>query len=159
MLISAVQHSDPVICPNISILSQILLPHRLSKNTSRCIVLYNRSPLANCFIYLSVHMLITKPWSFPPTLQPVPFVNHRFFKIYETVSVLQISSFVYFFKDYTYGWNQMMFVFCLTSHSMIVSRSLHIAWKWHYFICFYGWVILHCIYVPHLLYIPLLRDI
>ena len=24
--------------------------------------------------------------------------------------------------------------------------------KWHYFILFYGWVIFHCIYVPHLLY-------
>ena len=24
--------------------------------------------------------------------------------------------------------------------------------KWHYFIIFYGWVVFHCIYVPHLLY-------
>ena len=24
--------------------------------------------------------------------------------------------------------------------------------KWHYFVPFYGWVIFHCIYVPHLLY-------
>ena len=24
--------------------------------------------------------------------------------------------------------------------------------KWHYFILFYGWVVFHCIYIPHLLY-------
>ena len=40
--------------------------------------------------------------------------------------------------------------FCLTSLSMMISRSTHVAAKWRYFILFYGWVI-HCIYVPYLL--------
>ena len=42
-----------------------------------------------------------------------------------------------------------------------LSHSLHLAWqsldhscccKWHYFILFDGWVISHCICVPHFIY-------
>ena len=40
---------------------------------------------------------------------------------------------------------------------MTISRSIHCHWEWHYFVLFYGWVIFHCIYVPHLLY-PLIID-
>ena len=25
-------------------------------------------------------------------------------------------------------------------------------WKWHYVVLFYGWVVVHCVYVPHLLH-------
>ena len=46
----------------------------------------------------------------------------------------------------------MIFVFlCLTSLSMTISWSNHVAAN-GIFILFYGWVIFHCIYVPHLLY-------
>ena len=58
-------------------------------------VLYIRSPLANHSIYLSVHMPILNLQSISPTPSPVPFGNHKFFTIYEFVSVLQISSFVF----------------------------------------------------------------
>ena len=45
----------------------------------------------------------------------------------------------------------MIFVFlCLTSLNMIISSSIHVAAKQHYFIIFYGWVIFHWIYIPHL---------
>ena len=66
------------------------------------------------------------PSPHPPP--PVPFGNGKFFKACESVSVLQISSFVSFFLDSTYKRYHMMFVFhCLTSLSMIISRSMHVA--------------------------------
>ena len=34
--------------------------------------------------------------------------------------------------------------------NMIISRASHIAYKWHYFIPFYGWVIFHHMYVSNL---------
>ena len=34
---------------------------------------------------------------------------------------------------------------------MIISRFIHIAAKWHYFI-FFHWVIFHCVYILHFLY-------
>ena len=46
----------------------------------------------------------------------------------------------------------MIFVFLwLTSLSMIISRSIHIAANGH-LIIFYGWVVFYCLYVPYLLY-------
>ena len=46
----------------------------------------------------------------------------------------------------------MVFVcFWLTSLSMIISNCIHVAAD-DYFILFYGWVVFHCIYVPHILY-------
>ena len=44
------------------------------------------------------------------------------------------------------------FSFWLTSLSMIISRSIHINCKWHYFTLFYGWIVFHCVYTSHLLY-------
>ena len=42
---------------------------------------------------------------------------------------------------------------CHTSLRMTISSSIHpYSCKWHYFILFNGWVIVHCIYVTHLLY-------
>ena len=40
----------------------------------------------------------------------------------------------------------------LTSLSMTISRSIHIAANGIILFFFYGWVIFHCVYVPHLLY-------
>ena len=46
----------------------------------------------------------------------------------------------------------MIFVFVwLTSLSMIISRSIHVAAN-GIFYSFYGWVIFHCTYIPHFLY-------
>ena len=39
----------------------------------------------------------------------------------------------------------------LTSLSMIISRSIHVAaWMDGIFHSFYGWIIFHCVYLPHL---------
>ena len=48
----------------------------------------------------------------------------------------------------------MIFVFlCLTYFTLYDNLQVHsCCCKWHYFILFYGWVIFHCVYVPHLLY-------
>ena len=54
-----------------------------------------------CFIYGSVYMLISSSWFIPPP--PFPFGNHKIvFHVCE--SVLYISSFVSFFKDYICKW-------------------------------------------------------
>ena len=46
----------------------------------------------------------------------------------------------------------MIFV-CLTYFTQCDNLYVHpCCCKWHHFIVFYGWVMLHCIYIPHLLY-------
>ena len=63
---------------------------------------------------------------FIPSLPPG---NHKFvFYICNSISVLQISSFVPLFLDSTYKQCHMVFVFlCLTLLSMTISRSIHVA--------------------------------
>ena len=76
----------------------------------------------------SVHMPVQTPSpSQPPS--PVPFGNHKFvFKVCESVSFLQINSFVALFLDSTYKRYHGIFVFfCLTLLSMIISRSIHVS--------------------------------
>ena len=105
----------------------------------------------------SFHVPIPKPpvHLFHP-LPPFPFGNCKFFQSL-WVCLCSANKFIcILFKDSTYKWYPMMFVFhCLISFSMIISRSIHVAW--HCFILFYGWVIFHCIYVPYLLYPFLFR--
>ena len=51
------------------------------------------------------------------------------------------------------GCRTIFLLLCLTSLSMTISRSSCVAAnEWHYFILFNGWIIFHCICVPHLLY-------
>ena len=40
----------------------------------------------------------------------------------------------------------------IISLSIIPSMSIHVVGKWHNFIIFYGWIIFHCTYIPHLPY-------
>ena len=47
----------------------------------------------------------------------------------------------------------LFFSFWLTSLSLILSQSIHVSANVPYFVSFYDWVIFHCIYVPHLLYL------
>ena len=90
-------------------------------------MLYSRSPVASHSIYLSVHMPIPKPQSIPPT-QPVPFGNHKFFKVCEVCFCSATKLICILFKDSTCKWYPTMFVFhCLTWLSMIISRSIHVA--------------------------------
>ena len=56
------------------------------------------------------------------------------------VQIPHISSIIWYFS------------FWLNSLSMIISRSNHVAANGISSFLFYGWVIFHCIYVPHLLY-------
>ena len=89
-----------------------------------------------------------KPPVHPSPPPPVPFGNHKFFKVCESVSLVQISLFVLFLLDSTYKWFHVIFVFvCLTLYAAhgIIS------------VLFYGRVVFHCMYVPHLLY-PFLRQ-
>ena len=93
-----------------------------------------------------------------PYLQPVSFGNHKFFKVCESVSVLQRSSLCPFFQilhvnDSIWCWYLSSW---LTSLSMIISRFIHVAKNAGVLFHFNGWVIFHCVYLPHLLY-PLLE--
>ena len=47
-------------------------------------------------------------------------------------------------------WN-LSFSFWVTSFSIIISGSIHVAAHWIVSF-FYGWAVLHCTYTPHLLY-------
>ena len=59
---------------------------------------------------------------------------------------------MYHFLDYTYKQYHISVFLYLTYFTQYDNHYLHPCWcKWHYFICFYGWVIFHCIYVPNLL--------
>ena len=84
---------------------------------------YSSSPLANHPVYLSVYMPVPNPKSLPPP-PAMPFGNHKFSKVCESVSVLQIISFAsFFFLDSTCKdiiWC-LSFTDWLTSFSMIVS--------------------------------------
>ena len=65
-----------------------------------------------------------------PTPQPVSFGNHKFFKVCESVFVLQRSLLSHFFfldssvSDSIWCWCLIVW---LTSLSMIISRSIHVA--------------------------------
>uniref|UniRef100_A0A8D1TNA9 Transmembrane protein 116 n=1 Tax=Sus scrofa TaxID=9823 RepID=A0A8D1TNA9_PIG len=66
------------------------------------------------------------PSHFP---QSVPCGNYKFFKVYKSVSILKISSFVSFFLDSTYKWYHDV---CLSqsdliSLSGIIFRYIHVA--------------------------------
>ena len=59
------------------------------------------------------------------------------------------------FLESTYKQYYMIFVFLFLTYFTLYDRLLvypHF-YKWPNFIPFYGWVIFHCIYVPHLLYL------
>ena len=60
---------------------------------------------------------------------------------------------MYHILDSTYKWYHIFALVWLTSISMIISRSIHVAAN-HIFILFYGWVLFYCVYIhtPHLLY-------
>ena len=130
VIISAVQQSDSVIHIHISILFQILFPRRLSEYYHRPI---QQVPIGQSFhIPQCTYANPKRPVHLShPNHPPVPFGKHKFFKVCESVSVLQISSFGPFFKiphviDITWC---LSFTVWLISLSRIASRSTHIAAK------------------------------
>ena len=60
-----------------------------------------------------------------------------------------IYTHLYYFLDSTYEWYWVFVFVWLTSLSIIFSRSIHVAVNGNVSF-FYGWVIFHCVYVPHL---------
>ena len=96
VLVSSIQQSESVKSIHISTLFKILFPYRSQKSNEQSSVLYSRSLLAIYFIYSSVYMSI-------PTFQLIPSPDsppgsHKFvFYICNSISVLQVSSFVPFF--------------------------------------------------------------
>ena len=105
-----------------------------------------------CYVSVNPKVLIS--------LSPLfPFGNRMFvFYVCESITVLAISSLVSFFLDFTYKGYHFILVFLAwlyLSYQEVITMDLQVqpyGCKWHYFILFYGWVIFHCIYVPHLLY-------
>ena len=82
VIISFVQQSDSVIRRHIPILSD-----SFPTQSSLC---YTAGPfLANPYTSVSIGQFQTSSPSLP--LQPVPFGNHKFFEVCESVSVLQIG--------------------------------------------------------------------
>ena len=109
----------------------------------------------------SVYMLIPISQSIPP---PLFLLGIHTFVLYICISIsLKISSsipflwfhicvLIYDTTKVLKNNNTVFFSFWLTSLCMTVSRSIHISANGTTAFLFYGWVILHCIYVPHLLY-------
>ena len=91
-------------------------------------MLYNISLLLIYFIHSSLCLFILYPY-----LAPSPFLTPPVTTSLFSISVnlfLFVSKFIciIIFLDSTYKWYHMIFVFAwLTSHNMIISRSIHIA--------------------------------
>ena len=116
---------------------------------------YRRSPLVGSITSVYICQSQTFSSFLPPstTHTPIPFGNHKLFKICESVSVLQKSSFVSFFYRFH------IYLSDSESLSMIVSRPIHVAAKklFHSFLCLSSIPLYVCI--TSSLSAPLLMDI
>ena len=114
-------------------------------------MLYSRSLLVISFIYSRVNLLIPTSKFIPPH-QLSPLVTIVYFQSL-WVCFCFVNKFICInvFLDSTYVISCDIFL-CVTSLSMIISRSVSYCCKWHSFIPFNGWVIFHWVYVPHLCY-------
>ena len=86
-------------------------------------------PLSILYIVYVVLRVYSSPTSqFIPLPAPFPLGNYKLvFHICDSISVLQIHSFVPIFLDPICKWYHMIFVFVwLTSLSMISPRSIHV---------------------------------
>ena len=117
-------------------------------------MLYSKSLLLIYCMYSSLYLLILNYWFILPL--SIPFRNCIFvFYVYESVFLWYIKKqysylflYLHYFLDSTYKWYQRMFVFLwIISLSIIFSMLLQMK----LFHSFYGWVIFHSIYEPHLL--------
>ena len=129
-------------------------PSRLSKNTSLGFPeSYSKFPLAIYFtddnVYVSMlfsQMLFSSTRSFPHCVQKSVLY------VYVSFAALQVGSSVlssyspYICINIPY----LSFSFWLTSLCIIASRFIHLIRIGS--VCSYSWVILHCVYVPQLLY-------
>ena len=94
---NAVQWSDSVI--HTSILFSFFFHIDYHRILGRAPCAYSRSLLASHSIYHSVHMPIPNPSPPSPPVPCDPFGNHKVvLKVHDTVSIMQMSSFVSFFS-------------------------------------------------------------
>ena len=92
-------------------------------------MLYNRSPVANHSIYLTVHMPIPIPHSNPPITPPVPFGNDKFVFKFLIRQIIDLYVFVIsFWKIIVSMWAYQVvlicYIFCVSLH--LVFLSLHL---------------------------------
>ena len=107
--VSGVQRSDSVIHTYIYIILQILFFYRLLQDTEYSSLCYTVGP---CYLSILYIVVSINPKFLIYTSRRFPFGNHKFVSyVCESISVLQISSFVSFFLDSTYKWYHMIFVF------------------------------------------------
>ena len=88
---------------------------------------------------------------------PFPLGNHKSILCgCESVSDLHHIH-LYHILDSTYKWYHMVLVFLfLTYFTWYDNLWLHpCCCEWHYFVPFYGLVVFHCIYIPHVLFLRL----
>ena len=103
-------------------------------------------------VYTGLHLLTPTSHSIPapvvPSLDSCLCLSRSVLCICESVSVSLIGWFISYVRDILC---HLYLSFLLTSLSMSVSRSIHVASiKMALFCSFYAaWVVFHCIYVPH----------
>ena len=85
------------------------------------------------------------PFCLPPSYPP-PLA---------TTNLFSISLRFFCFRFYIYVRliiQYLSFSVGLTSLSVVPSKAHSCCCKWQHFILFYGWIIFHCVYIPHFLY-------
>ena len=144
MLVSTAQQSESVLHIHISPLFWISFPFRSPRSTEWSSPCYTVGSYI-CFIN-SIYMSI--PISRVIPLPPIPLGIHTFV-LYVSVSIsaLQISSFMPFY--YIINIQYLFFSDLLHSVWQLLGSSMSL--QMIQLCSFYGWVILHCIHVPHLL--------
>ena len=117
------------------------------------------------FKYSSVYMLIPNSLSIPPlhpsllvikiyslSLGVCFYFTDKFICIIIIIIIILVSTYKLLIIWY------LSFSVWLTSLSMIITSSIHVAEISIISLFFYVWVLFHCIYVPHLLY-PFIKAI
>ena len=110
-------------------------------------VVHFRHSINNVYVSIPVSQFLP-PYPFPPWYPYICSLRLRLYFCFATKIIYTI------FLDSTYVRYYTIFAFLfLTYFTLYDTLQVHPRLcKWPNFIPFYGWVIFHCIYVPHLLY-------
>ena len=160
MLISAVQQIDSVIHTHIyiHILFHIVFHYGLSQDIEYTSLSYTVGP--SCLSSLCIIACICWPQTPNPSLPHLssPLATTSLFSMPVSLFLFCRKFYLCHILDSTYKRYHMVFVFLLlTSLSMMISSSIHVATNGIISFFFYGWVTFHCPYVPHLLYPSICR--
>ena len=118
--------------------------------------LYSRFLLVIYFIHISVYMSIPISQFIPPPPAPhfPPLVSIHLCST--SVSLFLPCKPVHLYHFSRFHIYALIYNICFSLsdllHSIWQSLGLSTSLQWPNFIPFHGWVIFHCIYVPHLLY-------